>query len=878
MNEIKVDLLSLEKNISTAETDAKAQEQENADNNFQILDNEYKFATVNLPYPDVKPYDVGVDYDDISSIQYKKGQNRIWYERQDEINRYRQNSRLYQGHVNTDTGSYFIMDSPTLKSRTLDFDNHIYLINADDKSYANIIRGWRYPGENKSVNFSRNIDMHNRYVFDVDVILDREISALSDITDSYLRKALLRNKNNQGAKSIIQTIQKKQDTIRLQPKEKSFLVQGCAGSGKTMVLLHRLRYLLFNKDIQSSDYVLLVPSLTFKNFIKNISFDFKININRISPYIVYYQELLGESSVANEDISELVFDKEFLERVYSKDFMMESYKPLFDILEKQSNGLIDFCEVKLNELTKKEHQLIEHNVDSLRKSLISKSKIITQTVADYIVKIENPNDIQTAIDELRNKINDAKEISRKLTNPDFEITIAPDDKRITENSSVKELAALITAEEESVKSASVFTVASHNRKLKVLKTEYDETVSLIEQKLIEEEKAQLFEKASKAAFVFGDVSIETAEEIVKSLTELFNKLYNLINEEENKIKNLEQHSAQKFNEEISSLIKLVDFSSEITAQKKTYINDLTPSFGFFKSIITIGYDTLKTFWKYFSDKEKAEIKENFSFFTEKTDPQLKGYLYTLLRNACKKKIKSDYKINLNKIYKHYWYIELYCNYLTERQNWKHSQYIFMDETQDLSPSEIELIYKINSYNDEEQFIVPIINAFGDINQTISTHGLSSWDSVNFIKERFELKENFRNSNQIIDYCNRKLTFNMQKVGVDLDPVKEYESLPVKISRSSEIKIFIVKDEYAKKDLIHELEIHQISQYEIFTVKEVKGLEFNVIYVFDRGMTNNEKYIAYSRALSNLNVIKKLPQHFDPETKLYIQGEEDNLEE
>ena len=39
-----------------------------------------------------------------------------------------------------------------------------------------------------------------------------------------------------------------------------------------------------------------------------------------------------------------------------------------------------------------------------------------------------------------------------------------------------------------------------------------------------------------------------------------------------------------------------------------------------------------------------------------------------------------------------------------------------------------------------------------------------------------------------------------------------------------------------------------------TVFESKGLEFSAVAVLDRGMTEHEKYIAYTRALRDLAVI------------------------
>ena len=43
---------------------------------------------------------------------------------------------------------------------------------------------------------------------------------------------------------------------------------------------------------------------------------------------------------------------------------------------------------------------------------------------------------------------------------------------------------------------------------------------------------------------------------------------------------------------------------------------------------------------------------------------------------------------------------------------------------------------------------------------------------------------------------------------------------------------------------------------VMSVFESKGLEFSAVAVYDKGMTENEKYIAYTRALRELAVISE----------------------
>ena len=51
-----------------------------------------------------------------------------------------------------------------------------------------------------------------------------------------------------------------------------------------------------------------------------------------------------------------------------------------------------------------------------------------------------------------------------------------------------------------------------------------------------------------------------------------------------------------------------------------------------------------------------------------------------------------------------------------------------------------------------------------------------------------------------------------------------------------------------------------SEYSFYnTISQVKGIEFDSVIVFERNMTNSEKYIAYTRALNELYIIKENAQ-------------------
>jgi hypothetical protein len=86
--------------------------------------------------------------------------------------------------------------------------------------------------------------------------------------------------------------------------------------------------------------------------------------------------------------------------------------------------------------------------------------------------------------------------------------------------------------------------------------------------------------------------------------------------------------------------------------------------------------------------------------------------------------------------------------------------------------------------------------------------------------------------------------------------------------------FVVKDEYAMEDLRTILQKAAVPMPEIYTVREVKGLEFKEVFVCDRDMTVNEKYVSYTRALAKLHEIHSMSNLADKTKTLILQGSDE----
>ena len=72
--------------------------------------------------------------------------------------------------------------------------------------------------------------------------------------DPFLMDILIKNRHIHKLTDIIKTIQSNQNSIIRQPLNSNLIVQGCAGSGKTMIMLHRLSYLKFNNPYGPGEY------------------------------------------------------------------------------------------------------------------------------------------------------------------------------------------------------------------------------------------------------------------------------------------------------------------------------------------------------------------------------------------------------------------------------------------------------------------------------------------------------------------------------------------------------------------------------------------------------------------------------------------------
>ena len=194
------------------------------------------------------------------------------------------------------------------------------------------------------------------------------------------------------------------------------------------------------------------------------------------------------------------------------------------------------------------------------------------------------------------------------------------------------------------------------------------------------------------------------------------------------------------------------------------------------------------------------------------------------------------------------------------------KFMCIDEGQDLAFNEYRLLYELNQYS-------VVFNIFGDTNQLIKKgRGISDWKDLKeaFGAQPYILNENYRNTNQITRFCNSSFGMNVMQTGVDGPNVreiarKELENELSTLNISNErIAILVPRSIQKSTWLDMTLLPRNISwiigdkmdngYISLMYVDEVKGIEFDKAYVVSNGMSRNEKYIAYTRALSELVLV------------------------
>ena len=663
--------------------------------------------------------------------------------------------------------------------------------------------------------------------------------AASIISDEFL-KELLERRSTPEFKNIVFSIQKKQGEIIQAPYQKNMIVQGCAGSGKSMIMLHRLPIILYDNptSLSRSNLYIITPSQMYIQMAENMRAELEISDIKMGTIDQYYDyciqkyigHVAGEYGKVNNHIK-LEYEKE--KYIYSKKCVEDIQ--LF--LDKNSKIDMTFLD-KAIKILSVELNFVDENEDYLhqiRNRIINCQKIINannEVLSYYFAEIRKTLDALYRVSNVikNRKDNIKRSINKKISEEKMYIKVLQ--KKIANYDPIINAHAI---ENRKIK------IENTNDKIKVLQNtlevvdsdiEYFDSLLLMDKKI--QEVLNPFEKLNRE-FLQNEDSV--IYEAINNIGKIIGGFY-MTSWEISKI----EDKYSEYLESIGDTVKEAQLCiEEIQNIKKKYLD-----YNYFKEI------------------------KNQSDLLKKNSENIINDTYVFIMN--KIGVIKDSNGNIRALNcSPYLYLQILYQFQGTPNNVLES-FLSIDEAQGIAPEEIRLLYNINSRQ-------VTFNMFGDVHQHIEgTKGIDSWseykDIIKF--DMYEMQENYRNASQITNFCNKQFEMEMlaintpgkgvHEIASDEEFYNEMISQLLYTQRTGLAAILVANDmearyllncfgAYAEKfhDMtIEESNLHR-TRWNIINIDDAKGLEFSTVFVLSGRMSKNEKYIAYTRALDELFV-------------------------
>lgn len=615
-------------------------------------------------------------------------------------------------------------------------------------------------------------DFKNEFLSVKEYLSEEEINGRDEeiLFDPYLREIIKSRKDDPRIKDIIETIQEKQYEIITCPERENFVLQGVAGSGKTMIMLHRLSYLMYNNDeIRAKDVLMLTPSDSFNAFIDELSAVLELERVRTTTVHEYFLTVLKNEKIdLKEKIDYSLRESEaYLSYLYSPVFEKDVKKKLdkvYDSLYGLFSG--EECKEYIDELC-------EHCKGQLA---------AYETVKNASLRVR-----RAVLGDIKEKKDGGLYYTRPfrgLMNCILEILDFFEG----------------TLKSENAKNQTYF---------------YRQLLSFY-----------------KSAAYAAKYTKKIAEQGVQSLEET---AYSL----EREIVDLKRYKQRIGSTEIYTYEDRIRAKEKLKKEACSVCEKV-------RSVAELGI-AFTEFYAYLRGEKNFSAVGNGKDFVD-----VVRFFY---KETVRKK-KLEYGMEKGKLYPSDAYaICVLCSLLGKDLSPRHS-FVFVDEGQDLSCGEYDLLRRINPS--------AAFNVFGDVAQNVTPYrGVGAWEKAFPNFKRFELTRNYRNTNNIVEFVSEKLGVEMLPMGFDGKDVKTISSkrLNAFFKDTKGLKAIICsekdKEEHVKKSYRVLSQKGTLSQTKInyMTVYESKGLEFASVAVYDENMTDAEKYIAYTRALKELALVR-----------------------
>lgn len=614
------------------------------------------------------------------------------------------------------------------------------------------------------------LDFQNEYLCLDDYLTKEEIGGRDEsvIFDPFLKDILKSRKEKQEICDIIETIQEQQYDIITADERSQFVVQGVAGSGKTMIMLHRLSYLMYNDEcIKPSNVLVITPSDSFNAFIDELAQVLELEKVRTSTLDSYFLALLKNQGIDLEGKIEYhaQISEQYLSYIYSSAFVADRDKKLKKIyssvrsmLSREIGGELIDRVISGIERQVKEYDRIKNCSVRVRRCVLGEIK-------------EKPDGGLYYTKQMRTLFNCLSDVREFLE-------LNEGEKRMDNYAYFyRQLLSFYK---------SLRFVRRYGEKICLSATEDLKALSATVEKEISDLKRYKVNLGGREEYTYPDRIARRGE-----------------------LKNEIEATICRVEDILSNFSAIFDFAEVVRGEG--YLVHIGKCEG------TV--DVARFFYKEIIKSVKIKYGVSNKIMCRADVFGLCSVLAAL-------------GFDLSPKY----------------------SFVFVDEAQDISPAEYDIIKYVNAD--------ACLNVFGDLKQNVTPfRGVKDWAELGY--GVYNLNRNYRNTNQIVEFVSSELGIDMQPIGLPGEDVTFIapKSIGRYLSDKKGLRAVITSEANLEKftrkayNVVRYSGVISKTKINIMTVYESKGLEFTAVAVVDGDMSVNEKYIAYTRALKELAVAR-----------------------
>ena len=709
-----------------------------------------------------------------------------------------------------------------------------------------------------SPNLIRNVDVFRRELRSVEALLPEILEGEEEEhieADELLAQKLQENRADARLRNIISTLQRKQFSIIQADTELNFIVQGCAGSGKTQCLIHRLFFLRETLSEKGWDKVLLItPTQLFRNYSSELMRRYRLtDVANCSLADFYYLLLQSyDQRFRNRqyqfEMTEEYLPDRYLQRVYSPTQISQIESEIHNTVLKHVKEGCALAEIEFDDT-------LPITIDFVNRV----AQRLTEAIEEFDARERAFSD-DPEYREHRDAINDLDKQIKSLQHRQSELL-----ESRTKLSSAKELYDQLILD---------------LNKAKAEEEEWERIIDNDEKEIVNEMLDQA--EAAKTA-TYGYALSLSAKRYAQALYRLLDMI-------------VPAGERARYNQSYRELLH--DITGECQQALNAFLKKQTPA-GWLrnyelrcqanqKNLSDVEEDIElrqlylddHTAWLEEHNVEDAQKQrqahraalEHARYYLSRIESsvfeQEVWNALAPLKKECNietlsiEQLEDGHQRQTRILYKSdlLFYLKIYTSLHTTKSLHNY-QMICIDEGQDMHAADYQLIREI--------YPNAVLNIFGDLEQVLhESCGISDWRRETNIDTVFIMNDNYRNNPAIVDFCNTQFESDMRYCGAIRDDQRPTiientmqlleaikHGIPTIVLRDKEVYDLLcdLVGDYSNRFEFIDTKCNAVPEGKVacYSIYAAKGLEFSKVLVFAEGMTRNQRIVACTRAMDEL---------------------------